>query len=87
MFGEFVTLKFSLTTRDDELLIATTRPELLPACVAVFVHPDDGRFREWVGKRLRVPLFGQEVPILTDPAADPEKGTGAVMCCTCDALT
>jgi valyl-tRNA synthetase len=50
--------------------------------MAVFVHPDDERFREWVGKRLRVPLFGQEVPILTDPAADPEKGTGAVMCCT-----
>lgn len=64
------------------LPIATTRPELLPACVAVFVHPEDGRFRGLVGRRAHVPLFGQEVPILTDPQADPEKGTGAAMCCT-----
>jgi len=86
--SEFVTLRFFLTPPlpqregGKELLIATTRPELLPACVAVFVHPDDKRYREWVGKRLRVPLFEQEVPVLADPAADPEKGTGAVMCCT-----
>ena len=68
--------------RGEGLFIATTRPELLPACVAVFVHPEDIRYREWIGKHLKVPLFGQEVPILTDPAADPKKGTGAVMCCT-----
>jgi valyl-tRNA synthetase len=62
--------------------IATTRPELLPACVAVFVHPDDGRFRELIGRKAIVPLFGRAVPILADPAVDPAKGTGAVMCCT-----
>lgn len=78
---EFVTLVFSLEDGGD-LLIATTRPELLPACVAVFVHPDDDRYRELVGRRATVPLFGQAVPVLQDPAADPEKGTGAVMCCT-----
>ncbi len=77
----FHTLAFTL--QDGEILeIATTRPELLPACVAIFVHPDDARFRDLVGKRAHVPLFGQAVPILMDPAADPEKGTGAVMCCT-----
>jgi valyl-tRNA synthetase len=88
--SEYVTLRFALTPTlshrqkagGEELLIATTRPELLPACVAVFVHPDDERYREWAGKHLRVPLFGQEVPILQDPATEPEKGTGAVMCCT-----
>ncbi len=85
--GEYVILRFALSQNekvgsDGELWIATTRPELLPACVAVFVHPDDARYRSLVGKALHVPLFGQLVPILSDPAADPQKGTGAVMCCT-----
>ena len=77
----FYTLAFA---REDgeRLLIATTRPELLPACVAVFVHPDDGRYRDLVGQNVSVPLFEQKVPIVADAGADPEKGTGAVMCCT-----
>jgi valyl-tRNA synthetase len=77
----FLTLSFSL---DDgrSLPIATTRPELLPACVAVFVHPEDGRYQELIGGHATVPLFGQVVPILADAGADPQKGTGAVMCCT-----
>lgn len=78
---EFYTLAFQLDG-GETLPIATTRPELLPACVAVFVHPDDERFKRLAGRRVRVPLFGQEVPLLADPAADPRKGTGAVMCCT-----
>lgn len=77
----FYTLVFQLA-QDQTLKVATTRPELLPACVAVFVHPDDARFKHLVGQRARVPYFGQQVPILTDPGADPEKGTGVVMCCT-----
>jgi valyl-tRNA synthetase len=77
----FLTLAFSLD--DGRILpIATTRPELLPACVAVFVHPEDGRYQKLIGSHATVPLFGQVVPILADPAADPQKGTGAVMCCT-----
>ncbi len=79
--SEFVTLAFRLEN-GDTLPIATTRPELLPACVAIFVHPSDQRFAAKIAQRARVPLFGQEVPVLADPAADPEKGTGAVMCCT-----
>lgn len=77
----FYALAFKLAD-GTTLPIATTRPELLPACVAIFVHPDDARYRSLAGSHARVPLFGQEVPILADPAADPEKGTGAVMCCT-----
>ncbi|MBD3253427.1 valine--tRNA ligase [Candidatus Pacearchaeota archaeon] len=65
-----------------DLIIATTRPELLPACVAVFYHPDDKRYKDLKGKKARVPLFNFEVPILEDKRADPEKGTGIVMCCT-----
>jgi valyl-tRNA synthetase len=79
--SEFVTLAFR---RENGLTlpIATTRPELLPACVAVFVHPNDSRYQEFVGQRLIVPLLRFEVPILADMKADPEKGTGVVMCCT-----
>lgn len=69
-------------TDEKEIIIATTRPELLPACVAVFVHPDDKRYKNLVGKKARVPLFDFEVPIMSDTRADPEKGTGIVMCCT-----
>ena len=79
--SEFVTLAFH-QANGLELPIATTRPELLPACVAVFVHPDDKRYRDLVGQNVRVPLLGFEVPVLADIKADPEKGTGAVMCCT-----
>jgi valyl-tRNA synthetase len=77
----FYTLAFHLQD-GTTLPIATTRPELLPACVAVFVHPGDDRFKGLVGRQVRVPLFDQIVPVLADPEADPEKGTGAVMCCT-----
>jgi valyl-tRNA synthetase len=79
--SEIVNLAFQLEN-GLTLPIATTRPELLPACVAVFVHPNDKRYQEHVGQRVKVPLLGFEVPILADIKADPEKGTGAVMCCT-----
>jgi valyl-tRNA synthetase len=77
----FYTLDFRLAN-GRSLPIATTRPELLPACVAVFVHPEDGRFAQLIGQSITVPYFAQSVPLLADPAADPQKGTGAVMCCT-----
>lgn len=64
------------------LPIATTRPELLGACVAVFVHPDDPRYAGLVGRTAVTPLFGRRVPILADALVDPQKGSGAVMCCT-----
>ncbi|MFC1775134.1 class I tRNA ligase family protein, partial [Nanoarchaeota archaeon] len=69
-------------TDGKDLVIATTRPELLPACVAIFYHPDDKRYQNLKGKKAAVPLFNFEVPILEDDRADPEKGTGIVMCCT-----
>jgi valyl-tRNA synthetase len=62
--------------------ISTTRPELLPACVAMFVHPDDERTDDLVGHTARVPLFDHEVPIIEDERVDMEKGTGVVMSCT-----
>ncbi|GBE55783.1 valine--tRNA ligase [archaeon BMS3Bbin15] len=67
---------------DENLIISTTRPELLPACVAVFVHPEDKRYSKYVGRKARVPVFNHEVEILADSRVDPEKGSGMVMCCT-----
>ncbi|HUQ62250.1 MAG TPA: valine--tRNA ligase [Acidimicrobiales bacterium] len=65
-----------------DIEIDTTRPELLAACVAVVAHPDDARYRPLVGKVATTPLYGVEVPFLTHPLADPEKGTGVAMICT-----
>ena len=64
------------------LLIATTRPELLHACVAVAVNPADERFKKFVGTKLRTPLHNKSVPIIADAAVSVEFGTGAVMICT-----
>ena len=70
-----------------DLLIDTTRPELLPACVAVVVHPDDDRYRSLVGSKVTTPLFGATVPVVAHALAEPEKGTGAAMICTFGDLT
>lgn len=66
----------------NELIIATTRPELLGACVAVFYHPSDARYQHLQNKKAMVPLYQFSVPILADEKVNPEKGTGLVMCCT-----
>jgi valyl-tRNA synthetase len=65
-----------------DVLIDTTRPELLPACVALVAHPDDARFAGLVGSAVRTPLFGIDVPVLTHHLAQPDKGTGIAMICT-----
>lgn len=62
--------------------IATTRPELLPACVAVLYHPSDSRFTSLAGKTLSSPYFNTPVPCIADEDVQPDKGTGLVMCCT-----
>lgn len=79
---KLTTIAFGLKGSKKKILIATTRPELLPACVAIFVNSADKRYKELVGKRATVPLFGQEVPIMTDDKVDPAFGTGIVMVCT-----
>ncbi len=62
--------------------IETTRPELLPACVALVAHPDDDRYRELFGSEVLTPLFGVRVPVVPHELADPEKGSGIAMVCT-----
>ncbi|MCL2527986.1 MAG: valine--tRNA ligase, partial [Defluviitaleaceae bacterium] len=65
-----------------QLEIATTRPEFLHGCVCLFVNPDDGRYRQYIGKTAVVPLYDYQVPVMADAKVDPQKGTGVVMCCT-----
>ena len=67
--------------------LETTRPELIPACVALVCHPDDERYRPLLGTEVRTPLFGVAVPIRAHRLADPEKGTGIAMVCTFGDLT
>ena len=81
--SHFNDIAFPVASSDaDEFVISTTRPELLPACVAVFVHPDDDENQHLVGESAEVPLFGHEVPIIADERVDMETGSGIVMCCT-----
>jgi valyl-tRNA synthetase len=70
-----------------QALIETTRPELIPACVALLAHPDDPRHRELVGSEVSTPLFGTRVPVLSHPLVEQDKGTGLVMVCTFGDLT
>ena len=65
-----------------DILIATTRPEMLGACIAVFVNPEDSRYTEYIGKTLSVPLYDFKVKVYSDSFVDPGKGTGAEMVCT-----
>ena len=68
--------------RFGDVEIDTTRPELIPACVALVAHPEDARFRHRFGSAVPTPLFGVEVPFLAHELADPAKGTGVAMICT-----
>src|SRR3989441_2068001 len=67
--------------------IDTTRPELIPACVALVAHPDDPRYQPLFGAEVETPLFGARVPVKAHPLADPEKGSGIAMICTFGDIT
>ncbi len=79
--SSFNEVAFSLEN-GEKVVIATTRPELLAACVCIHIHPEDKRYSQLIGKHAIVPLFHQKVPIFADPSANPEKGTGILMICS-----
>ncbi|MFB9881582.1 valine--tRNA ligase [Planobispora siamensis] len=79
--GAFHRIAFTLPS-GARVWIETTRPELIPACVALVAHPDDQRYRPLFGTAARSPLFGVEVPILAHRLAEPDKGSGLAMICT-----
>jgi valyl-tRNA synthetase len=80
--GTLYRIAFTDGADGEPLVIATTQPELLPACVALYCHPDDDRWRGRIGGTARVPLTGHEVPVRADTDVDPAYGTGLMMVCT-----
>ncbi|MGL5811189.1 MAG: valine--tRNA ligase [Nocardioides sp.] len=72
---------------DAPVFIETTRPELIPAVVALIAHPDDERYQKLFGTTVTSPIFGVEIPVLPHEAAEPDKGSGIAMCCTFGDLT
>ncbi|TXC74045.1 valine--tRNA ligase [Sphingorhabdus soli] len=76
--GHFWHFQYPLADGSGSINVATTRPETMLADMAVAVHPDDERYRDWVGKTVRLPITGREIPIVADEHADPELGSGAV---------
>ncbi|GAB3829636.1 valine--tRNA ligase [Kribbella italica] len=74
--------RISFHGADGPVYIETTRPELLPACVALIAHPDDDRYKDLFGTTVRSPLFDVEIPVLAHPDAEMDKGAGIAMCCT-----
>src|SRR5471032_2027587 len=86
MPGAYHRIKFRLGA-DQFVEIDTTRPELIPACVALVAHPDDARYQALFGKDVETPLFGVRVPVRAHALADPEKGSGIAMICTFGDIT
>ena len=80
--GAYHQVLFEKSDGSGDVEILTSRPELLPACVALVAHPDDDRYKALFGSTVRTPLFGVEVPVLAHHLAQPDKGTGIAMICT-----
>jgi valyl-tRNA synthetase len=76
--GQLWHIRYALESGADFLIVATTRPETMLGDVAVAVHPDDPRYRQWVGQRVLLPLTGRRIPIIADDYVDPQFGTGCV---------
>ena len=85
--GFYHSLAFHRTDGSGDVVIETTRPELLAACCALVAHPDDPRYQPLFGTTVTSPGFGVEVPVLPHPAAEMDKGAGIAMCCTFGDLT
>ena len=80
--GAYHQVRFARTDGAGDVIIDTTRPVLIAACVALVAHPDDERYQPLFGSTVRTPLYGVEVPILAHPLAQIDKGTGIAMICT-----
>ena len=85
--GAYHQLAFHRTDGGGDIVIDTTRPELVVSCVALVAHPDDERFQPLFGSTVTTPVFGVEVPVMAHPLAEPDKGTGVAMICTFGDLT
>ena len=75
-------IRFQVEGTHEHLMIATSRPEFIPACVAIEINPNDARYCKYIGKTILVPLIGRPVAVIADECVDPAFGTGVVMICT-----
>ena len=75
-------IHFQVEGTHEHITIATSRPEFIPACVAIEVNPEDTRYCKYIGKTIIVPVVGRSVPVISDECVDPNFGTGIVMICT-----
>ncbi len=80
--SHFNDIYFGIEDSDEQIIIGTTRPELIAACVAIFYHPEDERYKHLKGKNAVTPLFNVKVPVMEDDTVEMDKGTGIMMCCT-----
>jgi len=80
--GAYHDIAFARTDGSGDIVISTTRPELLVSCVALVAHPDDERYKPLFGSTVRTPVFNVEVPVRAHELAEPDKGTGIAMICT-----
>jgi valyl-tRNA synthetase len=85
--GAYHSIAFARSDGGGDVAIQTTRPELIPACVALVAHPDDERYQALFGTTVITPLFGVAVPVLGHHLAEPDKGSGIAMVCTFGDLT
>jgi valyl-tRNA synthetase len=85
--GAYHAIRFARVDGGDDVVIETTRPELIPACVALVAHPDDDRYKPLFDQEVETPLFRERVPVRAHPLADPEKGSGIAMICTFGDIT
>jgi valyl-tRNA synthetase len=79
---KLVYMKFKIKDTDQEIVIASTRPELVCACKTIIVNPEDGRYAQYIGKKIIVPITNAEVELQTHHSAQQEFGSGAVMVCS-----
>ncbi len=85
--GAYYRVRFARADGPGSVEIETTRPELIPSCVALVAHPDDRRYKDLFGSIVRTPLFGVRVPVVSHYLADPDKGSGIAMVCTFGDMT
>ncbi len=80
--GNLYYIDLDVVGEKEKLTIATTRPEMMPSCTAIFVHPQEKKYQKFVGKEVSLPIYQRKVPILKDDGVDREFGTGVVYLCT-----
>lgn len=79
MFGKMYSFAYKLSDSDERIVVSTTRPETIPGDTAVAVHPEDPRYAKFIGKFVYHAIRGENIPVIADPAVEPDFGTGTII--------